>query len=154
MKETVQRPEEVNSEGAQGWQCFLCFSSCGPCQPANRLGTERPLCDLQCPFTFGGKNLHKCSNEDLQVQLRCVFLSSCAWLFLSEEIAPELPECVKVCTHARSHLHTSCERFQFSWAGSQIFCCFNAKYSPVTSLWGQEEGLIALFSCPVPLGLR
>lgn len=127
----------------------LLLQQLGPCQAANRLCTERPLCGLQCPFTLDAKSSHKCSNENLQVQpffrtvLAFPFRGNCSWVARA---------CI--CVHAAHTWIPNCERFPFSWAGSQMLSCFNANYSPVTSLWGQEKGLIALFSCLVPPGLR
>lgn len=153
MEEIVQNPEEVDSEGMQGRQCLLCFfSSWGPVrQPTgSALRDHSVACNVllhwvQRARTNAQMKICKSSYEVpfFRTALAFTFWGNCFWVARA---------CV--CVHVARTWIPNCERFQFSWAGSQMFCCFNAKYSPVTSLWGQEKGLIAICSCLVPLGLR
>lgn len=153
MEEIVQNPEEVDSEGLQGRQCFLClFSSWGPVrQPTgSALRDHSVACNVllhwvQRAHTNAQMMICKSSYEVpfFRTALAFTFWGNCFWVARA---------CV--CVHAARTWIPNCERFQFSRAGSQMLCCFNAKYSPVTSLWGQEKGLIVIFSCLVPLGLR
>lgn len=54
--------------------------------------------------------------------------------------------------HSCVHLGADHELCRFSWAGRQTFCCFDSKYS--CHFVEANKGLLAIFSCPVVLGLR
>lgn len=153
MEETVQNPEEVNSEGGQGRQCLLYF--CRSWSPVRQPTDSAPrdhsvACNVLLHWTrraHTNAQMTFCKSSYevpfFRTALAFPFWGNCSWV-----------ACACVCVHAARTWMPNCEPFQFSWAGSQMLCCFNAKYSPVTSLWGQEKGLIAIFSSLVPPGLR